>query len=30
MNYEEFKKFNTNESSETILCVLKALKEHIP
>ena len=30
MNYEEFKEFNTNESSETILCVLKALKQHIP
>ena len=30
MNYEEFKNFNTNESSETILVVLKALKQHIP
>lgn len=30
LNYEEFKKFNTNESSETILCVLKSLKTHIP
>jgi Ca2+-binding EF-hand superfamily protein len=30
MNYEEFKEFNTNESSETILCVLKSLKTHIP
>lgn len=30
INYEEFKEFNTVESSETILCVLKALKTHIP
>lgn len=30
MNYDQFKDFNTNESSETILCVLKALKQHIP
>ena len=30
MNYEEFKEFNTNESSETILCVLKSLKQQIP
>jgi Ca2+-binding EF-hand superfamily protein len=30
MNYEEFKEFNTNVSSETILCVLKSLKNHIP
>ena len=30
INFEEFKEFNTNESSETILCILKALKTHIP
>lgn len=30
INYEEFKEYNTNESSETILCVLKALKTHFP
>jgi len=30
INYEEFKKFNTNVSSEPILCVLKTLKTHIP
>ena len=30
MNYEEFKEFNTNESSETIMWVLKSLKQHIP
>lgn len=30
LNYEEFKAFNTGISSETILCVLKALKQHIP
>ena len=30
ISYEEFKQYNTKESSETILCVLKALKTHIP
>ena len=30
LNYEEFKEFNTSISSETILCILKALKQHIP
>lgn len=30
LNYDEFKSFNTDVSSETILCVLKALKQHIP
>lgn len=30
LNYEEFKEFNTSKSSETILCVLKALKQNIP
>jgi Ca2+-binding EF-hand superfamily protein len=29
-NYEEFKDFNTTESSETLLCVSKSLKTHIP
>jgi len=30
LNFEDFKEFNTNVSSETILCVLKSLKQHIP
>eukprot|EP00117_Sycon_ciliatum_P003055 scpid55677/ scgid8010/ len=30
INYEEFKDFNTTESSETLLCVSKSLKTHIP
>eukprot|EP00344_Euplotes_crassus_P003383 CAMPEP_0196995726 /NCGR_PEP_ID=MMETSP1380-20130617/1792_1 /TAXON_ID=5936 /ORGANISM="Euplotes crassus, Strain CT5" /LENGTH=706 /DNA_ID=CAMNT_0042411491 /DNA_START=310 /DNA_END=2430 /DNA_ORIENTATION=- len=30
LNYEEFKDFNTSKSSETILCVLKSLKQNIP
>lgn len=30
INFSDFKDYNTNESSETILCILKALKTHIP
>jgi len=30
IDYKDFKSFNTKESSETILCVLKSLKTHIP
>lgn len=30
LNFDNFKEFNTNVGSETILCVLKSLKQHIP
>lgn len=30
LNFDDFKDFNTTVSSETILCVLKSLKQHIP